>query len=115
MTGQYFCLYIRRQIMFNSFAQIFSFFRKAKITRFLKWLGDPDIASGALMILNYIACEIICCLVEGALWSRMEEAKNNFIDVYPFKALQPRHYEESLRKNKAYMIGGNIVIGSYQY
>lgn len=101
--------------MFNSFAQIFSFFRKAKITRFLKWLGDPDIASGALMILNYIACEIICCLVEGALWSRMEEAKNNFIDVYPFKALQPRHYEESLRKNKAYMIGGNIVIGSYQY
>ncbi|KAL3989729.1 Transcription initiation factor IID 18kD subunit family protein [Acanthocheilonema viteae] len=89
--------------------------RKAKIGRFLKWVGDPEIAPSALMILNYIACEIICCLVEGALWSRKEEGKNHFVDIYPFKALQPRHYEESLRRNKAYMIGGNIVVGSYQY
>uniref|UniRef100_A0A0R3RSR7 Transcription initiation factor TFIID subunit 12 n=1 Tax=Elaeophora elaphi TaxID=1147741 RepID=A0A0R3RSR7_9BILA len=88
--------------------------RKAKIGRFLKWLGDPEIAPGALIVLNYMACEMICCLVEGALWSRKEEEKNRFVDIYPFKALQPRHYEESLRKNKAYMIGGNIVIGSYQ-
>ncbi|KAM3728700.1 TWiK family of potassium channels protein [Dirofilaria immitis] len=85
--------------------------RKAKIDRFLKWLGSPEIAPNTLMILNYIACEMICCLVEGALWSRREEGKNHFVDIYPFKALQPRHYEESLRKNKAYMIGGNILVG----
>ncbi|VIO88525.1 Uncharacterized protein BM_BM8042 [Brugia malayi] len=89
--------------------------RKARINRFLKWLGDPEVAANALMILNYIACEMICSMVEGALWSRKEEGKNHFVDIYPFKALQPRHYEESLRKNKAYMIGGNIIIGSYQY
>uniref|UniRef100_A0A915PCU4 Uncharacterized protein n=1 Tax=Setaria digitata TaxID=48799 RepID=A0A915PCU4_9BILA len=88
--------------------------RKTKIGRFLKWLGDPEIAPGALMVLNYIACEMIYCLVEGALWSRREEGKNHFVDIYPFKALQPRHYEESLRKNKAYMIGGNILVGFYQ-
>ncbi|VDM98051.1 unnamed protein product, partial [Onchocerca ochengi] len=88
--------------------------RKAKIGRFLKWLGNPEIAPNALVVLNYMACEMICCIVEGALWSRREEGKNHFVDVYPFKALQPRHYEESLRKNKAYMIGGNILIGTYQ-
>ncbi|MCP9262916.1 TWiK family of potassium channels protein 18 [Dirofilaria immitis] len=45
----------------------------------------------------------------GCIMVTKEEGKNHFVDIYPFKALQPRHYEESLRKNKAYMIGGNIL------
>lgn len=65
------------------------------------------------MVLNYIASEMICCLVEGALYSRKDEAKDSFVDVYPFKSLQLRHYEESLRRNKAFMIGGNLLLGSF--
>ncbi|VDM95502.1 unnamed protein product [Thelazia callipaeda] len=87
--------------------------RKARIRRFLKWLGDPEIAPNALLVLNYIACEMICRIVEGALLSRKEEDMNRLDDVYPLKALQLKHYEESLRRNEAYRIGGNIVLGSY--
>ncbi|MFH4978282.1 hypothetical protein AB6A40_004991 [Gnathostoma spinigerum] len=81
--------------------------------RFLKWLGEPCIAPNTVTILNYIASEITCVVVEGASWCRQQEAKRWFHNEYPENALQLRHYQESLRRNKAYITNHDVLAGYF--
>ncbi|VDM25898.1 unnamed protein product [Toxocara canis] len=83
------------------------------IRRFLSWLGGVEVAANTVTILSYIASEIICVLVEGAVFSRQSEPKHLYENDYPANSLQLRHYEESLRRNRGYMKNGSILLGYF--
>uniref|UniRef100_A0A915AAG8 Transcription initiation protein SPT3 homolog n=1 Tax=Parascaris univalens TaxID=6257 RepID=A0A915AAG8_PARUN len=72
------------------------------IRRFLNWLGGAEVAANTVTILSYIASEIICVIVEGAVFSQQSETRRLYTNDYPINSIQLRHYQESLRRNKGY-------------
>ncbi|VDN60308.1 unnamed protein product [Dracunculus medinensis] len=74
-----------------------------------EWVDGPKVESDVIAVLDYLAHEVVCVLVEGALRARRENS--NVLSSISSEPLQLEHYDESLKKNKGFMNNGDLIFG----
>jgi hypothetical protein len=80
--------------------------------QFIEWIGKPDLDAYSVLILNFLATEIVSQMVENALLIRVSDTKyqGQILNGH-MVPLEVLHYKGALRRNLGYQTNGNLLFG----
>ncbi|KAI6205188.1 hypothetical protein M3Y94_00764300 [Aphelenchoides besseyi] len=82
---------------------------------FKKWIGHLQLDAAIILVINFVASEIVAQMVEHASLAREDEIKNSIVGSTstPFyeSPLELRHYRAALRSNLGYQQNRNLLFG----
>lgn len=80
---------------------------------FQEWIGKIRFDTHSLIIVNFLASEIVVKLVEGALSERANDPNCNGTTFKSYEnALKLRHYKNALHRNLEYQASKDLLFGS---
>lgn len=78
----------------------------------MQWISNLNLDSYSILVLNFLASEIVAQMVENALLVRecdpkFREQSANFHEI----PIELAHYKSALRRNIGYHTSGNLLFG----
>ena len=77
---------------------------------FLDWIEQPNLGGANVLVLNFIASELVAQLVENAAFIRDESASQRSSPLYE-RSIALEYYETVLKRNLGYRQARNLLFG----